>query len=181
MAVERVERQLREVTGALDDARIEYAVVGGNAIAAWVASVDAEAVRTTKDVDLLVNRGDLARMRETLDPLGYEQAEVLGVWMFMHSENPSPKSAVHLLFANEVVRPGDVAPAPSASDAVTHLDDFRVLDLRNLVAMKLQAFRKRDQVHIYDLISIGLVDRSWVERYPAELGARLTVLLDNPE
>ena len=42
---------------ALNQAGIPYAVVGGNAVASWVATVDAGAVRNTRDVDLL---GELA-------------------------------------------------------------------------------------------------------------------------
>jgi len=45
MAVQRVEALLRRVTGALDAAGIPYAVVGDNAVAAWVASVNASAGR----------------------------------------------------------------------------------------------------------------------------------------
>ncbi len=59
MAMERVEQRLRRVTRALDDAGVPYAVVGGNAVAAWVARVDPASTRTTKDVDLLVRRADL--------------------------------------------------------------------------------------------------------------------------
>src|SRR5262249_14080766 len=38
MAVDRVEHLLKLVTSALNEARIPYAVIGGNAGAAWVAS-----------------------------------------------------------------------------------------------------------------------------------------------
>ncbi|MEW6253116.1 MAG: hypothetical protein AB1716_20960 [Planctomycetota bacterium] len=54
MAMERVEQRLRTVTAALDAARIPYAVIGGNAVATWVAQVDPAATRTTKAVDLLI-------------------------------------------------------------------------------------------------------------------------------
>src|SRR5690606_32409782 len=50
MAVERVERRLRLVAGALDAAGIPYAVIGGNAVAAWVGRVDPGATRATRDV-----------------------------------------------------------------------------------------------------------------------------------
>jgi hypothetical protein len=46
---------------------------------------------------------------------------------------------------------------------------------------KLTAFRRKDQVHLLDLIGVGLVDDSWPARYPPELAARLQSLLDNPE
>src|SRR5262245_33469631 len=39
-AVEAVRQRLLRATNALDQARIPYAVVGGNAVAVWVARVD---------------------------------------------------------------------------------------------------------------------------------------------
>jgi hypothetical protein len=47
--------------------------------------------------------------------------------------------------------------------------------------MKLTSFRRKDQVHILDLIGVGLVDQKMLEKYPPELAARLQELLDNPE
>ncbi|MGE0491934.1 MAG: hypothetical protein AB7S38_22165 [Vulcanimicrobiota bacterium] len=44
-AVEKVRQRLRRASQALDDAQVHYAVVGGNAVAAWVASIDEGAVR----------------------------------------------------------------------------------------------------------------------------------------
>jgi hypothetical protein len=60
MAAEKVKERLRRATRALDDAGIPYAVAGGNAVAEWVGRVDEDAVRNTKDVDLLIRRPDLS-------------------------------------------------------------------------------------------------------------------------
>ena len=59
-AVAKVRERLLRATAALDQAKVPYAVVGGNAVASWVATVDKGAVRNTRDVDLLVRRSDLA-------------------------------------------------------------------------------------------------------------------------
>jgi len=56
-----------------------------------------------------------------------------------------------------------------------------VINLEPLVRMKLTAFRRKDQVHILDMIDVGLVDASWRDRLPPELAERLQTLLDNPE
>lgn len=58
-AVAKVRERLLRATAALNQAGIHYAVVGGNAVASWVATVDEVAVRKTRDVDLLVRREDL--------------------------------------------------------------------------------------------------------------------------
>jgi hypothetical protein len=56
-----------------------------------------------------------------------------------------------------------------------------VVSLEALVRMKLTSFRRKDQVHILDLLEIGLVDSSWVKRIGPTLGARLQELIDTPE
>ncbi len=58
---------------------------------------------------------------------------------------------------------------------------FRLLDLESLVRMKLTSFRLKDQVHLQDMIEVGLVDQSWVSKYPPELAARLQQILDTPD
>ena len=50
-AVDAVRERSRRITSALEREGIQYAVIGGNAIAAWVARVDLEAVRNTKRVE----------------------------------------------------------------------------------------------------------------------------------
>jgi hypothetical protein len=54
-------------------------------------------------------------------------------------------------------------------------------NLDALLRMKLTSFRDKDRTHVRDLIDVGLVDASSVNRLPADLGSRLQELLDNPE
>jgi hypothetical protein len=51
-AVERVRERLNRAASALESAGIPYAVVGGNAVAVCVTTIDEVAVRNTQDVDL---------------------------------------------------------------------------------------------------------------------------------
>jgi hypothetical protein len=60
-------------------------------------------------------------------------------------------------------------------------DDYCIASLEALVRMKLNAFRRKDQVHLGDLISLGLVDASWIPRLVPEHAARLQQLLDDPD
>ena len=59
------------VSLALEAAGVPYAVVGGSAVAAWVASIVPAATRTTKDIDLLVRRADLDRITAELGRPGF--------------------------------------------------------------------------------------------------------------
>ena len=58
-AVEKVQERLQKSAAVLERAGVPYAIVGGNAVRIWVAQVDEVAVRTTKDVDILIRRADL--------------------------------------------------------------------------------------------------------------------------
>jgi hypothetical protein len=57
---------------------------------------------------------------------------------------------------------------------------MRVLSLEALVRMKLTSFRDKDRVHLRDLLDVGLVDASWLQRFPRELAERLQQLLSDP-
>ena len=63
LAVEKVRDRLRRASTALEKAAIPYAVIGGNAVAAWVSKVDPGAARNTVDVDIMVNRADLPAVK----------------------------------------------------------------------------------------------------------------------
>ncbi len=173
MAVERVERLLKRTSDVLNVAGVDYAVIGGNAVAAWVATVDEAAVRSTKDVDILFRRDDLARITDAMRGIDFMPAEVLGVHMFVDLENPNPKTGVHVVFAGELIRPEYRHPAPEPSQSTMSLSGFRVIDLSALVAMKLQAYRFIDRAHIQDLLNVGLIDDRVRHALPSDLQERL--------
>lgn len=173
MAMERVEQRLKRVTQALDGAGVPYAVAGGNAVAAWVARVDPAAARTTKDVDLLVRRGDLDRITATLAGLGYRRGDLRGLVIFVDPEEPSRRSGGRLVCAAETVRPSYPHPAPDVDELVREAEVFAVLDLPALVRMKLTSLRDIDRVHITDLLDVGLIDDRVRATLPADLKKRL--------
>lgn len=179
-AVEDVRNRLDRAVAALRTANIDYAVIGGNAVAAWVSRVDRAAVRNTRDVDLLLRREDLDEAKTALEAAGFVYRHVEGIDMFLDGPGAKARDAVHILFAGEKVRNEDLAAAPTMEE--TEEDEaFRVASLEALVRMKLVAYRRKDQVHLLDLIELGLIDNDWPARFPDELGERLQTLLDNPD
>lgn len=180
MAAEKVKERLRRSTAALERAGVPYAVVGGNAVAEWVARVDEDAVRNTRDVDILIRRGDLEATKAALEPAGFVYCRSFGVEMFLDGPEGRPTAAVHLLFAGEPVREGDSATTPDVLDSEAAAE-FRVVSLEGLVRMKLTANRRKDQVHLIDLIQVGQIDSSWPGRFPPLLAERLQQLLDTPD
>jgi Uncharacterised nucleotidyltransferase len=174
MAISKVDALLRKVTRALDRAKISYAVIGGNAVAAWVATVDPNAIRSTKDVDLLLQRDAIQAAERVLSKIGFELVEVLGVSMFIQRSDPSPKRGVHIVFSKELIRAHYTHPAPDVKKSVRAADGFLVVNLPELVKMKLQSFRLTDQVHLQDLRAMRLLTPRLVRSLPADLRKRLT-------
>jgi len=179
-AVAKVRERLLRATAALNLIGVPYAVVGGNAVASWVATVDEGAVRNTRDVDLLVRRSDLAAITAALEQAGFVADELLGVVMFRDGAEGKPSEAIHLLFAGEKMRPDHLLAAPEIQ-TVNNPANFRVVTLESLVAMKLMSNRDKDRTHLRDLIGVKLIDASWLTKLPPELAERLKRILDTPD
>lgn len=172
-AMERVERRLREVTAALNKAGIRYAVIGGNTVSIWVAKSDPAATRTTKNVDLLVERSDVDRIAEILSGLGFRREDPCSLILFIDPDEPSRKSGVHLVWAGQKVRTTYEHPAPTLDEAVMDPQGFLVLRLEALVRTKLTSFRPLDQVHIADLFGVNLITDKVRDSLQLDLRKRL--------
>jgi hypothetical protein len=179
MAAEKVKERLRRATRALDAAGVPYAVAGGNAVAEWVARVDEDAVRNTKDVDLLIRRSDFPAVQAALENAGFIYQHLWDVDVFVDGPDGRPSAGVHLLFAGEPVKPGDAA-SPDVAES-ERAAEFQVVSLQAIVRMKLISWRDKDRTHLRDLIGVGQIDSTWPACFPPPLGDRLQQLLDNPD
>ncbi len=184
--IEDVRRRLERAASALASSGVPYAVVGGNAVAAWVSRVDESAVRNTRDVDILLRREDAEKARRALESAGFVHRRIASLGkagvmdVFLDGADAKVRDAVHVLWAGE-------KPVPDAIDTTPELqktepgEGFELIPLQDLVRMKLNSFRDKDRMHLRDLLAVGLIDASWRERFPAELAARLQRILDDPE
>ncbi len=179
-AVEKVNERLRKTVGALEAADIPYAIVGGHAVRAWVAQVDEGAVRTTKDVDILVRPENLNSVIEVLVAKGFFHRNTAGVDIFTDLPDGSARDGIHVVLAGSIVKPWEVDPNPDVFPQI-RADSFNTVPFETLVRMKLNSYRRKDQVHIQDLIAVGLIDNSWLIRFPEPLRDRLKTILDDPE
>ncbi len=180
-AVEKVRERLQSAVTALESGGVPYAVIGGNAVANWVSRVDEEAVRNTRDVDLLIRRDDLPAAIRAMEAAGWEYATVTSEHLFVERPNGKPSAGVHLIFANEKVRATDVIETPDVDDSELAITGYRIISLEGLVRMKLVAFRKKDQVHLQDLARLNLIDATWPDRFPPVLADRLREILADPD
>ena len=179
-AVEKVQERLEKTARTLESAGIPYAIIGGNAVRAWVAQVDEAAVRTTRDVDILLRREDLPAAIAAMEAAGFVYRHSAGIDMFLDDPDAKARDAVHVLLANEKVRDTDIVAAPDVSESVT-VTAHQTLTLEALVRMKLNVFRDKDRMHLRDMLDVELIDETWVSRYPSILANRLQELINNPE
>lgn len=170
MAVKRVESRLKVITSTLNKAGIAYAVVGGNAVAAWVARKNPHATRATPNVDLLINRVDENAVAVALLDLGFERQPLPHWTVFREPDEPSRHSVVHFLFAEEFFRSSYSYKNPSFEEVVfDKQNDFHLLDLPALVRMKLISNRNVDRAHLADLLRVGAIDKFVCESLPEDL------------
>ncbi len=177
-AVEMVNERLRKTVHILENAKVPYAVIGGHAVRAWVAQVDEAAQRTTRDVDILVRPVDLPALISAMCAAGFHHRNTSGLDRFVEHPDASARDAVHVLLVGNIERGGEPNPdiEPSAK-----ANGFQTVALHTLVRMKLNAFRDKDRVHLRDMISLGMIDESWLGRFPEQLRLRLEQLLNDPE
>lgn len=155
-AVEQIIDVAKRFGTVLENAGIPCRVVGGLATYIHVDQVDPPSARLTRDVDVAIHRGHLAKIRELIEPQGFIYRHVAGVDMFLIAENPKARSGVHIVFVGEKIRPEYVEAVP-ASDPVRSKQGILIAPVADLVHMKLTSFRLKDKVHIQDLDSVGLI------------------------
>jgi hypothetical protein len=179
-SVELVKQRLDRTCIALRNACVPYAVIGGNAVAAWVATIDDGAVRNTRDVDILLREQDLDLATIALSSAGFVRHSVMNVLLFLDGPNGKPSKGIQVLLAERKVRE-EYATATPRIDQAVDIEGRSIIELTALVEMKLNSFRRKDQTHLLDMIQIGLIDSTWPKRFATNLGDRLQELLNDPE
>ena len=155
-AIEKVTERRARTSAILSAAGIPYAVIGGNAVQAWVSRVDEAAIRFTRDVDILLRRKDLPR---AIEAEGFIFRHARGIDMFLDVPGSKARDAVRVLIANEPVSPDDPVPSPDPDDSV-ETETFRALDPEKLVQMKLVVWRDKDRTHRRDFIDVEIIAES---------------------
>jgi hypothetical protein len=184
--IDDVRQRLERAAAALAKLGVHYAIVGGNAVAAWVSRVDESAVRNTRDVDILLRREDAEKAREAMESAGFVHRRIASLGkagamdVFLDGPDAKVRDAVYVLWAGEKPVPDAIEATPDLHE--TELGEgFALVPLEDLVRMKLISFRDKDRMHLRDLLSVGLVDESWPQRFSSELASRLQIILDDPE
>jgi len=163
------------IADALASEGIPYEVIGGLAVLIHVEEVSPEHSSLTRDVDVMVRRSDLDHIKEIAAKSSFRFRPAAGVDMLVYEGAESAKSAVHLVFSEEKVRPGYLSPTPAISPQTMriHRREVMVIPVSGLLQMKLTSFRLKDQVHIKSLDAAGVITPDVESTLSAELRARL--------
>ena len=169
--------QLYDVTvrlaSALEGAGISYQIVGGLAVFLHVDQVDPLGARLTRDVDITVDRARLDEIVAAVEPAGFRYRHIAGVDILVDANEPAARSAVHMVFAHEKVRPEEIDSVPGISKPERSSRGYWIAPVADLVRMKLTGFRLKDRVHIQDLDSARLITAEMEASLPEALRARL--------
>jgi Uncharacterised nucleotidyltransferase len=162
MGKDAVHGTLRRLREGLEQEGIDYAVVGGMALALHGY------VRTTQDVDLLLTPAGLDTFHQKLVGRGYVLSFAGARRSFQDAETRVP---VEILVTGEY--PGDGKPKPVSFPepvaASVDRDGYRLIRLEKLIELKLASgltapHRLRDLADVQDLIRILGLEAELAER-----------------
>ncbi len=171
--VEQLFDRIKQLHSLLTTAGIPYRIVGGMAVFMHVSERDPLRARLTADVERGLWKGDtFPTVIEAARKVGWVYRRVAGVDMLVDGEQPKARSAVHLVFLHEKVRP-EYEEAVPASRAVETREGILLAPVEDLVRMKLTSFRLKDRVHIQDMDAVGLIGAEMEAGLPELLRARL--------
>jgi hypothetical protein len=144
---------LHKITGALTAGNIAHEVVGGLAVLIHVEEANPELTSLTRDVDLMVQRPDLERIKLAAAEHGFRFRHAAGVDMLIYGDAKPAGNTIRLIFSEEEV--GSIQPERKQ----IHGKEVMVIPVADLVRMKLTSFRDKDRVHIRSLDAAGLLTR----------------------
>jgi len=174
--IERAEQQARNrldrVTSILDRESIPYVTVGELAVQFWVAVTDRTALRNAREVDILVGEDALPLVIEALKKAGFVHLPIEDKQFFL--DETAGRVRVHIA-------------GKERAEATPTLDDYqtifgvRVALLEPLVRMMLSSFSILQRLNLRDMLDVGLIDSTWLSRFPRHLRERLQHLIDTPD
>lgn len=166
---------LQKLAVPLENAGVPHELVGGLAVFLHVENADSTHSSLTRDIAVMIERADLARVVEIAEMNGFRFRHSAGLDMLLYGETTSARNAIHLLFAGEKVKDSQLEAHPGIRPVRTalHGQEFLVVPVVDLVRMKLSSYRDKDRVHIRGMEAAGLITRDVEVALTAEQRARL--------
>jgi hypothetical protein len=131
--------------------------------------VDRELVMLTRDVDIMIHRSDLERVKEAAPRNGFHFRHAGGLDMLLYGAGK-----VRLGFSGEKLKADQAPNPPIAPERIkVYGKEVSIVPVSDLVRMKLNSYRDKDRVHVRAMDAAGLITPE-VERFlSSELGSRL--------
>ncbi len=172
---------LERIALPLNAEAIPYELIGGMAVMIQVHQVDPSEVRLTKDIDIMIRRSDLERIRAVAHDHGFTFRHVAGIDMLMPEGETKAKNAIHLVFSEERTSSKQAVPNPPIRPEILEIHGVpvSVIPIVDLVQMKLSNYRDIDRVHVADMDRVGLITPAVESALPAELLERLCVVRES--
>jgi hypothetical protein len=165
---------LHKVTDLFTAEHIPYELIGGMAVAAHMEQVDRDAIMLTKDVDVMIHRSDLERVKQAAQRHGFHFRHTAGLDMLLYGEEKKAGKGVHLVFSGESVKANQAPNPPIAPERIKiYGKEVLVVPVADLVRMKLNAFRDKDRVHVRAMDEIGMIPPEIESNLSPELRSRL--------
>lgn len=166
---------LHQISEALQSEGVPHAVVGGLAVLIHVEAADPTHSMLTRDVDLLIRRKDLDRVKNIAARHGFLFRHTAGLDMPLYGETNSARNAIHLLFSGEQVKATQATPNPEVApeQKSIHGRAVPVVSVADLLRMKLSSYRDKDRVHVRSMDAAGLLTAEVEQALPVELRERL--------
>lgn len=156
---------LHKITDSLTLDQIPHEVIGGLAVLIHVEEANPEHTALTRDVDLMVRREDLERVKLAAARGGFRFRHTDGADLLIYGETESAENAVRLDLSG-------ASPIEPERKTI-HGKEVMVIPVAELVRMKLTSNRDKDRVHIRSMDAAGLIGAEVEEGLMPELAARL--------
>jgi hypothetical protein len=160
---EMLER-LSAMTQSLEAADIPYALIQNRAVDYWYSTVGEEPHHTTSQCEILVRRVDLPRLMPLLQAMPWKVTTKPKA-VLVHDCDDYRRYDFCFLFTGENVHKDELLPYPPLRQLVRSPRGW-VMGLESVVNMLLARHRTIDKTHLFDMITYGLIDRSWRDRLP---------------
>ena len=166
---------LEQVLALFADACVPFELIGGLAVNAHLMEASYRSRSfLTRDIDLLVNRGDLSSILISAEKLGYQGKRMLGGYALIRPGQELAE-AIHLWFVGEKPKSAYPVNSPDLRPELKTLFGLTipVAPLLDLVTLKLNSLRPKDVVHLEVLHRVGFITPSIEEALPEVLRPRL--------
>jgi hypothetical protein len=166
---------LEKIAGPLASERVPYELIGGGAVMVQVNRVEPSAVRLTKDIDIMINRSDLERLKVVAAKHGFTFRHAAAIDMLLPPGEVKARNAIHLIFSGEKTRVDQPVTNPPLRPEHLTINGVQVsvIPVADLVQMKLCNNRDVDRVHVRDMDSVGLITPEVESSLPIDLRHRL--------